>query len=134
MNPTKILIVDDDRTISRMAKLFLEKIAHYQVQVVNDSAVALPVARSFRPDAILVDIEMPGKDGGDVAAEVRADPLLRHIPMMFFTGLLSQAEAGQHEVMRGGVRYLAKPLSPNVLVAALTRLLASVPAPTAKLG
>jgi DNA-binding response OmpR family regulator len=130
MNRTKILIVDDDRNLSGMAKLFLEKIAHYQVEVVNDSRLAIAKARAFRPDAMLLDVQMPGIDGGDLAAELRADSLLGHIPMMFFTGLLAQSEAGGHEVMRGGIRYLAKPLNPKVLMNALTRLLSSAPVPS----
>jgi len=127
MKPKKILIVDDNRSLSGMVKLFLERIAHYQVEVVNDSQLAIASAQKFRPDAIILDIEMPGKDGGDVAAEMNADPLLRHIPRMFFTGLIPHSQAGKHEVICGGMPCLAKPLNPAALVDAVTRLLASAP-------
>ena len=83
----------------------------------------------FHPDAMLLDVDMPGKDGGQLAAEVGAHPALRHIPIMFLTGLLPHEEAGRHEVMRGGVPFLAKPLDPNALVDALRRLLASARVP-----
>jgi CheY-like chemotaxis protein len=134
MNKIKILVVDDDPSISRMAKLFLEKIAHYQVEVINNSLLAIPKAHTFRPDAILLDVEMPGIDGGDLAAAIQADPLLRHTPTMFLTGLLPHSEAGNHEVESGGMRFLAKPLNPKALVDALTRLLASAPAPSVTTG
>jgi two-component system, cell cycle response regulator len=125
MYQRKILIVDDDSNLCRMTKLFLEKIGHYQVEALTDSTLAIPRARTFRPDAMLLDIEMPGKDGADLAAEMEADPALRHIPIMFLTGLVPQSDAGKHEVICGGRPFLAKPMNPTVLINAVGRLLGS---------
>jgi CheY-like chemotaxis protein len=128
MEKTKILVVDDDPKLSRLVKLFLEKTKLYEVIEENRSSHALETARSVRPAAILLDVDMPGKDGGEVALELSGDPQLCRKPIMFFTSLISTAEAGKREVMRGGQPFLAKPVNPVALVEAVGRLLHPVAA------
>src|SRR3954451_21985944 len=106
MDKTKILVVDDDPKLSRLVKLFLEKTKLYEVIEENRSSHALETARNTRPAAILLDVDMRGKDGGEVARELSADPQLCRKPVMFFTSLISTAEAGKREVMRGGQPFL----------------------------
>jgi len=67
-------------------------------------------ARAFRPELILLDVMMPELDGGDVAAQLQADPLLRDIPIVFLTALVSNEETGGHEMVCGSMPYLAKPV------------------------
>ena len=64
----------------------------------------------LRPDLILLDVIMPGMDGGDVAARLRADPLLRDTPVIFLTALVSNEETDGHEMVSGGETFLAKPV------------------------
>lgn len=125
MTKPRILIVDDEPNLSGLVRLFLEKTQRFEVRVENRSALALAAARDFRPDMILLDVDMPGKDGGEVAREIEADPTLRGVPILFFTSLVSPAEAGEREVLRGGKRFLAKPVDPKVLIAAVDRILAA---------
>src|SRR6478609_6786454 len=99
MDKAKILVVDDDPKLSRLVKLFLERTSLYEVVEENRSSQAVQTAREIRPAAILLDIDMPGKDGGEVARELRADPGLKARPILFFTSLISVAEAGKREVM-----------------------------------
>jgi CheY-like chemotaxis protein len=80
----KVLLVDDEESFTRVAKLLL---VDYDICVENDSARALEAARNFKPDLILLDVMMPNFDGGDVAAQIRDDPGLRHVPIVFLTGL-----------------------------------------------
>lgn len=117
------MVVDDDPKLSRLVKLFLEKTRIYTVLEENRSGHALETARSYKPDAILLDVDMPGKDGGELAKEIAADPLLCRLPVMFFTSLISTDEAGKREVYRGGMPFLAKPVNPVALVGAVERLL-----------
>jgi DNA-binding response OmpR family regulator len=124
MTKSRILIVDDDPNLSRIACLFLEKTKRFEVRVENRSALALKAAQEFRPAMILLDVDMPGKDGGDVCRELESDPLLRCVPILFFTSLISRAEAGDREVVRAGKSYLAKPVNPKGLVEAVDRMLA----------
>lgn len=125
MEKLKIMVVDDDPKLSRLVKIFLEKTRLYTVLEENRSARAVTTAREYLPDALLLDVDMPGKDGGELAKELAADPALRQIPVMFFTSLVSAEEGGRREVYRGGMPFLAKPVNPTVLVGAVERLIAS---------
>jgi CheY-like chemotaxis protein len=125
MNKSRILVVDDEPNLSGLVRLFLEKSLRYQVQVENRSSHAIAAARAFHPDLILLDVDMPGKDGGEVAADLHADPSLRHVPILFLTSLISREEAGNEMTMRGGMRFLAKPVTPKSLIEAVDRLLAA---------
>jgi CheY-like chemotaxis protein len=58
---------------------------------------------------------MPGMDGGDVAARLRADPLLRDTPIIFLTALVSNDETDGHEMLRGAETFLAKPVDMSEL-------------------
>ena len=89
----RILIVDDDQNSTHLVKVLLEKTGSYLVLEQNDATRAYQDARSFRPDVILLDIEMPGKDGGDVAAQIEADVELQRTPILFLTALVTKAEA-----------------------------------------
>jgi len=105
----RILIVDDDRDSTHLIKILLEKISHYLVLEENDAAKAHESARDFRPDLILLDIMMPQIDGGDIAAQIDADPGLQRTPIIFLTALVTktEAKAGLHIQ---GHPVLAKPI------------------------
>ena len=121
MAKTKILIVDDDMAASRLLALGLEKTGSYQVKVENVATRALAVAREFRPSVILLDICMPGVDGGDVAFQIHADPMLRSTPIVFLTSLVSGQESTNAEVLRGGYEFLPKPASLQKVIECIGR-------------
>lgn len=125
MTKPRILVVDDEPNLSGLVRLFLEKTKRFDVRVENRSAHAMAAVREFRPDLVLLDVDMPGKDGGEVAREIQAEPGLSGVPILFFTSLISQAEAGARETVRGGMRFLAKPVNPKVLVETIDRVLAA---------
>ncbi len=106
----RILVVDDEPSVTRNLKLTLEASGGYEVLGENHPTNALTAARVFRPDLILLDVMMPGADGGDVAAQVRADPVLRETPIIFLTALVSNEETGGHEISSGAETFLAKPV------------------------
>ncbi len=124
MNKTRILAVDDEPNLSDLVRLFLEKTKRFEVRTENRAANVLASAREFRPELILLDVDMPGQDGGEIARGIEADPLLRGTPILFFTSLISPLEAGDRIVMRGGMRFLAKPLNPKVLIKIIDELMA----------
>ena len=97
--------------------MILENSGQYEVMIVNDSARALPAALQFRPAAMLLDVDMPGKSGGDLAREAAMDSRLRDIPILFLTGLVSCEEAGKAPLESGGMKFLAKPVEPALLLA-----------------
>lgn len=106
----RILIIDDDKGLTEMVKRNLEAFGNYEVSVENASTKAVATARDFRPDVILLDQVMPDMDGGDVASALRDDPVLRAVPIIVVTALLSNKEAGPGGTVRGGQLMLAKPV------------------------
>ena len=127
MSKARILVVDDDPNLSDLVRLFLERTQRYEVRIETRPAHAFTSAREFQPDMILLDVDMPGKDGGDVALEFQTDAVLAQKPVLFFTSLVSPDEAGKHAVTKGGMRFLAKPVNPTVLIEAVDGVLAALP-------
>lgn len=124
MNKTRILVVDDEPNLSDLVRLFLEKTKRFEVRVENRPGNVLAAAREFRPEMVLLDVDMPGQDGGEVARDIEADPVLRGTPILFFTSLISSGEAGDRITMRGGMRFLAKPLNPKILIGVIDQVMA----------
>src|SRR5580704_2702332 len=88
---TKILSVDDDRAITSILKKMLERCEPYEVMEENFSTNAHRTAQEFAPDIMLLDWQMPIMDGAEVAAQLREDPDLREIPIVFVTGFGQRA-------------------------------------------
>ncbi len=108
----KILVIDDEVGFTRLLKLVLRR---YEILEENNSRRALETARFFRPDLILLDVIMPGLDGGNLAAAFQEDPLLKRVPLVFLTAVVSPSEAGEKPKVIGGIPFLAKPISPVAL-------------------
>jgi CheY-like chemotaxis protein len=121
----RILIVDDDRESTHVVKILLEKIGHHLVLEENDAAKAQQSARNFRPDLILLNIMMPERDGGDIAAEIEADPRMQRTPIIFLTALVTKSEARAGRRIQGHP-VLAKPINVPELI---NRLEENLPAP-----
>ena len=108
MKTKKILIVDDEPAFTRMMKLVLEKTGRFEVFFENCANQAVTTARACQPDLILLDVVMPEMDGGDVAANLQNDPILRGIPIVFLTALVGGKESEAGPVTRAGFRFLGK--------------------------
>ena len=89
----RILIVDDHAGITNLWRVMLEKTGHYVVREENHSRRAMQVARAFRPDLLLLDIDMPGLDGPELARRVSCDKDLGDTPIIFLSSLVSPQEA-----------------------------------------
>jgi two-component system, OmpR family, response regulator len=126
MSKTKVMVVDDDIAASRLLAVGLEKTGSFQVVVENVATRALSTAREFRPGVILLDVCMPGADGGDVAFRIHSDASLRSTPIIFLTSLVSGQEATTQSVLRGGYEFLPKPASIAKVVECIDRHLTRV--------
>jgi DNA-binding response OmpR family regulator len=126
MSKTKVLVVDDDIAASRLLAIGLEKTGSFQVVVENVATRAASTAHEFRPGVILLDVCMPGVDGGDVAFRIHSDPAMRSTPIIFLTSLVSGQEATAQSVLRGGYEFLAKPASITKVVECIDRHLSRV--------
>ncbi len=118
MNQTKkkILVVDDEPSITRLLKLNLEDTGRYIVAVENKGTCVLDTARRFQPDAILLDVMMPDADGGQLASQLQETPTLHGVPIVFLTAAVTKEEVNTHKGHIGGLPFLAKPVDmPEVL-------------------
>ena len=122
MDKKRIFIVDDESGFTRLLKLTLEKTGGFQVLEENDGTNAWRAAREFKPDIIFLDIVMPKIDGGDVAQQIRSDPTLSHVPIIFLTAIVSQKETNS-EI--GGFPFLAKPVSLDAITQCIREHLGS---------
>src|SRR5438067_13127795 len=124
--PTKkrVLIVDAESGFPRLLKLTLERTGRYTVREQNEATNALETARDFRPDLALLDIVMPKMDGGDVARQITADPLLKKTKIVFLTAIVSKKEENQPGQTIGGFPFMAKPVSLDALVKCIEENLA----------
>jgi len=117
----KILVVDDEASLTRMLKRNLESTGKYEVHTENSGAGAFTAAHSFHPDFILMDVMMPGPDGGEVAGRFREDAALKHIPIVFLTAIVQPQETKPTGSLIGGCEYLAKPVKFEDLVACIEK-------------
>jgi len=126
MNKRKVLLVDDEARTTLLIKLNLEKTGHYEVQSVNDPQIALDKAKAFHPDVIVLDMVMPGMDGGDVKRRLREDPATNRIPIIFLTALVSNLDVTpQNPVVRNrdGIM-IPKPVTTELLARCIEYALA----------
>jgi DNA-binding response OmpR family regulator len=111
MTKRKILIVDDEPALTQLVKLNLEATGTFEVSEVNDPATAISAAKEFKPDLIILDVMMPGMDGGDLSSRIVANPALKNIPVVFLTAAVRREEITAHGGVIGGFPYLAKPVN-----------------------
>lgn len=116
MKKRKILIVDDSPGFTKVVRLAIEAEANYEVREQNDSQMAVETARKFQPDLILLDVIMPRMDGGGVLSLIRADSLLRGIPVVFLTATVLKKEVYEHNGTIGGEFFIAKPVGARELI------------------
>jgi CheY-like chemotaxis protein len=121
MNKKRVLIVDDDLACARILKAGLERTGTYEVRAEHRATHAVPAAREFAPDMILLDVCMIDGDGGDVAFAVRNDKQLQHVPIVFLTSIVSENEAQDGTARRGSFPFLAKPARLERVIACIEK-------------
>jgi CheY-like chemotaxis protein len=114
----KVLIVDDEADIRRIARLSLSRLGGMEVVEASSGEEGLRTARESAPDAILLDVMMPGMDGPTTLKSLRSFPETARIPVVFLT-----AKALTSEIARlreqGVAGVLTKPFDPMTLAAEL---------------
>lgn len=118
----KILIIDDEDDIREVAALSLETVAGWEVLVANSGAAGLERARMEKPDAILLDVMMPGMDGPSTFRELQKAPTTAAIPVILLTAKVQSAD--QRRFADLGVRaVLTKPFDPLTLASQMEKIL-----------
>jgi diguanylate cyclase (GGDEF)-like protein/PAS domain S-box-containing protein len=111
--PALCLIVDDDEMLRALTRAALEG-AGFLVEEIPDGDRLVAEFRRLRPDVILLDVLMPGLDGFAACAQLRADPLGSHVPVLMMTGL-DDVESINHAYEVGATDFVTKPISFDLL-------------------
>ena len=114
----RVVLVDDEDDIRLVARASLERLAGWQVYPASSGAEGVALAKAERPDAIVLDVMMPGMDGPATLAELRSDPATADIPVVFLTAKVQAAERRRLEEL-GAAGVVAKPFDPMTLAAEL---------------
>jgi chemosensory pili system protein ChpA (sensor histidine kinase/response regulator) len=117
---TFALVVDDSITVRRVTQRLLERNG-MRVLTAKDGVDAVSLLQEHQPDIILLDIEMPRMDGYEVAAHVRNDPRLKHIPIVMITSRVSEKHRAR-AIELGVDDYLGKPYQESQLLDAIEPL------------
>ena len=118
----RVLVVDDDDSIREVAEVALGLVGGWDVSTAGGGAEGLEMARASAPDAILLDVMMPGMDGPTTLAQLRADPATRGTPVIFLTAKLRPGERRELDDFEvSGV--IGKPFDPMSLAAQVGEIL-----------
>lgn len=111
---TRILVIEDNEANLELMRFLLS--AHsYEVLCATSGEEGLVLTREQRPDLIICDIQMPGLDGYEVAAQLKQDPELASIPLLGVTALAMMGD--REKVLAGGFDgYIAKPIEPELFL------------------
>lgn len=124
MNSTDLmfLIVDDFSTMRRIIRGLLKEMGCYHANEAEDGAVALSMLKDQRFDFVISDINMPNMNGFDLLRAIKADPDLKHIPVLMVT-----AEASVENITRaaqcGAAGYIVKPFTKATLEEKIQKIL-----------
>ena len=122
MGVKTVLVVDDDASIREVTKLSLEIFAGWTVLTADSGTAALGIARDERPDAVLLDMMMPGMDGLTTFGHLQTDAATRDIPVILITAKMQVGDRQPWDdyPLRG---VIAKPFSPRTLAGEVADLL-----------
>jgi CheY-like chemotaxis protein len=120
--PRKILIIDDEDDIREVAALSLESVAGWEVVAASSGTLGLVRAAEDQPDAILLDVMMPGMDGPTTFRELRKNPVTAHIPVLLLTAKVQSTDQRRFADL-GVEAVLFKPFDPLTLSAQISAVL-----------
>lgn len=121
MQTVNILVIEDDEIVARTIERSLRG-QEFRVTVTNSGVEGLKNAHRQLPDLVIMDIIMPGMDGYSVCREMRADPLLSEIPILFLTAKAKDEDRIQG-FLAGADDYLTKPFNIDELILRLRAIL-----------
>lgn len=121
-NPRRILVIDDDADIREVAQTSLEMVGGHEVATADSGEHGLAAAQADPPDAILLDVMMPGLDGPTTFAQLQGQPDTKDIPVVLLTAKAQEADRQRFAAL-GVAGVLAKPFDPMALSGQLADVL-----------
>ena len=117
----RILMVEDTEDNRQIIRDLMESVGYDLIEA-EDGAAAVAMAIEHRPDLILMDIQLPVMDGYEACRRIKADPELRHIPIIAVTSYALSGDETKTKAA-GCDGYVAKPFSPRQLLAKMNEFL-----------
>ncbi|MBU1689181.1 MAG: response regulator [Gammaproteobacteria bacterium] len=121
---TRILYVEDEPDIQMVARLALETLGGFTVEVCSSGDEAIARAPAFQPQFILLDVMMPGMDGPTTLKMLRGLPQTASTPVAFMTAKVQPSEVAQYKEL-GAVDVIPKPFDPMALASRVEEIWAS---------
>jgi two-component system, OmpR family, response regulator len=122
----RILFIEDDIDIQKIAKLALEALGGFSVLACNSGREALAAVASYSPDLILLDVMMPGMDGPATLKALRQLPGVDVIPAVFMTARVQAHEIADYKAL-GAADVIAKPFDPMQLAETVRGIWNAIP-------
>lgn len=120
---TKILIVDDEEDFCYFIKLNLENTNKFEVSISTTAEKGIELAKKNKPDLILLDVIMPVMDGTVVAQHLLDDTSTKNIPIIYLTAIARKRDVAAYDGVIGGRHFIAKPVTPDELIARIGSVL-----------
>jgi DNA-binding response OmpR family regulator len=117
----RVLIADDEPNIVISLEFLMEQ-AGYEIKVATNGVEALDLARSFRPDLVLLDVMVPLKSGYEVCQQLKSDPATREVKVVMVSAKGRDVEVAK-ALELGADAYITKPFSTRELVAKVREIL-----------
>jgi CheY-like chemotaxis protein len=118
----QILIVDDQEHLRELVQLCLEDLAGWNTLAAASGQECLEILKTERPNAILLDLSMPGMDGFAVCDRLRSDPITRSIPVILLTARVLSSDTTNFAKM-GVAGVIRKPFEPTTLPGKVAEIL-----------
>jgi len=120
----KILVVDDEvRIVDLLRRVLIQE--GFDVYTATNGKAAIDLLNQITPDLIILDVMMPGMDGGDVAAEILKEEETKGIPIIYCTGAISDEEAASQNRQTSACFYISKTSSIKEQVKIIKEVLAA---------
>ncbi len=116
----KVLIADDELRLRKVIALYMSKCG-YEIIEADNGEVAVELVKESKPDAVVLDVMMPGITGIEATKQIRAMPEYANIPIILLTANASEDDM-KIGLASGASKYITKPFSPKELVETIDNL------------
>ena len=117
----KVLLIDDDESILELLRLNLAA-KGFDVSIANGGKNGLEKAASIMPDAIVMDVQMPGMNGWDACKLLKSEVRTKAVPILFISGS-EEVEASKISKECGGAAFISKPFDTKFLISEINRVI-----------
>ena len=121
MDKKKVLIIDDEEDFCKLVKKNIEQTGEFEVHIATNGNDGIRLVREIKPDLLLLDIVMPGMDGGDVVSLIRNDESIEDTPIVFLTAIVKEEESSSKPSFTMGYSFLAKTVTVEELIACVKK-------------